>query len=165
MESPGLLRLLPFRKNHSSASPLRCAHTLWYNMRERANYRRTMARPKETDGGSRHGKYPIRLILSGRSGSPMGGVLELGLILVIVVAILLSCTGGHSESQSSVVRRSSSAGDTSMVVTTPPTFGKPHYYTSEPTVAPLRMSTQSECNYFVVLKDNKIKEATVDVYL
>ncbi len=108
---------------------------------------------------------PIRLIFGGRSGSPMGGLLKLGLILVIVVAVLRSCTSGYSGSQSSIVRRSSSTGNTSLVVSTPPSFGKPHYYTSEPTVAPLRISTQSGCNYFVVLKDNKTKETKVDVYL
>ena len=108
---------------------------------------------------------PIRLIFGGRGGSPMGGMLKLGLILVIVVVLLRSCTGIHPASQSSAVRRSVSTDGRSLVVTTPPSFGKPHYYTSESNVAPLRISTQSGCNYFVVLKDSKTKVTKVDVFL
>ncbi len=110
--------------------------------------------------------FPLRLIFGGRKSSPFGGMLKLVLILVVVAVLLKSCTGIRSTSSKQLnVNRGEVQGNTSLVVVTPPDIGRPRYHTSEQNVAPLKISTQSGCNYFVVLRDYKTKMPKVDVFL
>lgn len=108
---------------------------------------------------------PIRLLIGGRGGSPLGGILKLGFLLVIVFLFLRSCTGMQSSSKRSATHIGNREDSTSLVVCTPPSFGKPRYYTSESNVSPLKISTQTGCNFFVVLKDSRTKTKIVDVFL
>ena len=108
---------------------------------------------------------PIRLLIGGRGGSPLGGILKLGFLLVIVFLLLRSCTGMQPASKQPIAQRSNTESRTSLKVCTPPTFGKPRYYTSESNVSPLKISTQTGNNFFVVLKDSRTKTKKVDVFL
>ena len=109
---------------------------------------------------------PLRLIFGGNGNSPFGGMLKLVVLLIVVAALLKSCTGVRSTSSLRPnANRGEVAGNAPLEVATPPALGIPRYHTSEANVAPLKITTQSGCNYFVVLRDYKTRMPKVDVFL